>query len=127
MKIASLYAEIGFKFEGLDQLQAMEKTLQGVAAAARNAALAMKILARTHLPRTPGPAAAPAGAANSEVVGVQACLHAFFCFRTIVLFGVILATLRLITTPQETRPCPICKPRSTPPCSCPPAERQPKN
>ena len=73
MKVAELFAEIGFKVEGADQLKSFEASLQNIAVAARNAALAMKVLARTQVPRNlitaaNRPANAPGTAANPVVV-----------------------------------------------------------
>lgn len=52
MKIAELFAELGFKVEGADELKAFDTTLKSIAQSARNAALALKILSRTTLPKT---------------------------------------------------------------------------
>lgn len=52
MKIAELFAELGFKVEGADELKAFDTTLKSIAQSARNAALALKILSRTQLPKT---------------------------------------------------------------------------
>lgn len=50
MKVAELFAEIGFKVEGADELKAFETSLQNIASAARQAALAMRVLSKTHMP-----------------------------------------------------------------------------
>lgn len=52
MKVAELFAELGFKVEGADELKAFDTTLKSIAQSARNAALALKILSRTTLPKT---------------------------------------------------------------------------
>lgn len=51
MKIAELFAELGFKIEGGDDLLKFEKSLENIATAARNAAAALKGLATTHMPK----------------------------------------------------------------------------
>lgn len=51
MKIAELFAELGFKIEGGDELLKFEQSLENIATAARNAALALKGLAAVNLPR----------------------------------------------------------------------------
>lgn len=68
MKISSLFAELGFKIEGKEDLKAFETSMVNIANAARSAALALKILARTPVPKglramlaAPGAAAAPGG------------------------------------------------------------------
>lgn len=69
MKIAELFVQLGFKVEGKDDLLQFEKSMQNIAAAARNAALALKILARTQVPKVlmmRQPSAAP-GATNPNV------------------------------------------------------------
>lgn len=52
MKIAELFVQLGFKVEGQDDLKAFETTLNSIAQAARNAALALKILSRTSVPKS---------------------------------------------------------------------------
>ncbi len=68
MTVAELFVNLGFKVEGEEQLKSFEKSLQNIAMAARQAALAMKILSRTTVPKallastsktTPGTAAKP--------------------------------------------------------------------
>lgn len=51
MKVAEIFAELGFKVQGADELKAFETSLQNIANAARNAALALKILSRTPVPK----------------------------------------------------------------------------
>ena len=51
MKIAELFAELGFKVEGKDELKGFETSLQNIANAARQAALALKELAAARVPR----------------------------------------------------------------------------
>lgn len=51
MKVAELFAEIGFKVEGADELKSFEASLLSIANAAREAALALKALAAARIPR----------------------------------------------------------------------------
>lgn len=51
MKIAELFADLGFKIQGKEELEGFEKTMNNIAQAARNAALALKMLARTPVPK----------------------------------------------------------------------------
>lgn len=51
MKIAELFAELGFKVEGKDELKGFETSLQNIANAARQAALALKELAAARIPK----------------------------------------------------------------------------
>lgn len=53
MKVAEIYASLGLKIEGSDQaeLKAFDDLLKNIAQSARNAALALKILARTTIPK----------------------------------------------------------------------------
>lgn len=52
MKIADLFAELGFKIEGAEQLRTFDDQMKSIAQSARNAALALKMLARTQLPKS---------------------------------------------------------------------------
>ncbi len=70
MKVAELFAELGFKIEGKDELKGFETSLQNIANAARQAALALRDLAAARIPRqikiapggnTGGPGGAPTG------------------------------------------------------------------
>lgn len=62
MKIAELFADLGFKVQGAEELKQFETTLTNIAQAARNAALALRLLARTPVPRNLGKAMAAAQA-----------------------------------------------------------------
>lgn len=52
MKIAELFAELGFKIEGEDKLLQFEQSLNNIATAARNAALSLKALAQSQIPKS---------------------------------------------------------------------------
>lgn len=75
MKVAELFAELGFKIEGEDELLRFEKSLEGIAQAARNAALALKDLAQSRIPKAitirAGAAPAAAGASPSARLPLQ--------------------------------------------------------
>lgn len=51
MKVAEFFASLGVKIEGQEQMAQFEKTLEGIATAARNAALALKDLASARIPQ----------------------------------------------------------------------------
>lgn len=59
MKAAEIYAALGFKIEGEDQLKSFDTILKSIAQSATSAAAALKQLAQTKLPMVVGPQGKP--------------------------------------------------------------------